>query len=1124
MSDTDSTGQGLSHSMESLNSPSADTPTGSLPRQDDLCESDTETETNCNNSTVEDGSGQVSTPGIRLLPRLDWPNGSMDDDEDNFFGSPARVNSPLKRTESFRIATLLNRVDSEKRPGRRATGKRTSEGAGHPRRLVISESCAEMDNRCRVPQNIPRRVSDGDFSLHQNASRSLLQKEGLKAKKATAVVSNTVAGNGNAPVHHINASTQNQNKQVPLAEGEDSDSTELPQHQSHSSLVHNDTNNNHGMQGSPVIGSPRARSSEHLDNRKAVDQGCRHIENVLSNGPKLGANKNCGRPASAGGSRRFIQKLSPHSCNQPDRSPIATSLLKRQQGVARSNSLNASDRSSGVCVKDSCVQDATGLYDNVHYKAVVKPDTDPRHKHMESYKRSLSSSALLHSAAFVQSYLNSNISTGASCDNDPRVPAQDPWILRSDSPVQRNLDHPHNPRGLWRSSSFSSLSESREDILERRRKGHKRLPSDTLIFTNRTAYLTSESPCMIRHDVATERIIARLATPPRELGPEDLILQVKESQERGRVVTRYATPPRSFSELPTDSTVILNSCSSGPESTAASDLTDDQGSRPSSPSSSMNARSHSTLPADMRHPEDSPFWCDFEEYIQKSPNPSPPLPKFPLMGSGASEGGHISPPDGFRGSTCSGAASPTSTLQSPTLSSPSSMMSTDSLVESLRQAVCSITSKLTKRNSRSIESSPSRTPRTRSISALEELRVDHLTEQEKNSDKRKEKRSKFVYQLARAYSDRIKKRTRSVSVERKPLYCQREKESVAFTKQIAALLRDSKQGSSVIGERMAATNPIVLGTYTLPRHRPARPKQELSEDKSKTTNTNELNVDQTSNESCEASQVELVVHLRNQEQLCDTDSTRTAHDSGCLDIGVKDLNIDEGEESGLPCDSMVQNGLTNLQATSPGSQHTSLGVSGSDDDDSSIYYYERRFVEDLESNFGDDIFRDSAVYSDDGNGAEIEPPGPKVSIKQAVKLIELRTKSKPLLRTEVRRKEKAQSIKEILRSLEGSSATDIVQSANKTESEIAAAAAAAAAASEKLLLKSIRDRTRELVECATLTRIRQTACQISDEGHRVPLGGAEGAEGGAAAAGESSPPLRRGWVKEVVDKLQHEQE
>ena len=46
-----------------------------------------------------------------------------------------------------------------------------------------------------------------------------------------------------------------------------------------------------------------------------------------------------------------------------------------------------------------------------------------------------------------------------------------------------------------------------------------------------------------------------------------------------------------------------------------------------------------------------------------------------------------------------------------------------------------------------------------------------------------------------------------------------EKDTATLARQLAALLKENRQGGNVLGTRMASTKPVVLGTYTLQRHK-----------------------------------------------------------------------------------------------------------------------------------------------------------------------------------------------------------------------------------------------------------------------------------------------------------------
>ena len=273
---------------------------------------------------------------------------------------------------------------------------------------------------------------------------------------------------------------------------------------------------------------------------------------------------------------------------------------------------------------------------------------------------------------------------------------------------------------------------------------------------------------------------------------------------------------------------------------------------------------------------------------------------------------------------------------------------------------------------------------------------------------RKEKRNRFVYNLARQYSMRIKN-----SKPRKFCDKKTEKDTATIARQLATLLKENRQGGNVLGARMASTKPVVLGTYTLQRHK----------NRCQPTDRDQINDDSDNEELCsinaedndyrgEGNSKDQPFKLRN------TDIKVQNHDSGCPDIKTSQS------------DHIVPRSMTIEGATAGTSDHSPTpspipsdapDTIDSSDENSSLYFYERRFLDDLESNFGeeDDVFRDSAVYSDDGAfGADAETLGLKLSIRDTVRLIEQRYKAKPVPKIEVKRKEKAHAIKEIMKCLE----------------------------------------------------------------------------------------------------------
>ena len=985
----------------------------------------------CGEWGPDDECGSVDSTPTKSPARLSWP------DDPDYSRSP----SPLKRRESFRIATMLHRVDSRKPPGGRRPAHRPPASAG-PKPVKESKVRSFLQSR--------RRVSEGD--LH-SMTRRLEVGGGDYRKVGPCPLATEEDGDDEAEDEPL-YSTVGDHLGVQLVQDQEGDYTELALHAR--PLQEGGDSNNNPSDGQLRGDRPRSRADSHP--RPVAQQA-----HLVSKGLR----------ASEGGAPRPNLNKQGLQVRIP-RLERSVSPCSRPAGAQRQT---PTPQTASPCVKSHPLSaDQTGLYDNLHSQwasgDVLGQDNQQQNNLSLSPQPSECNTALL------QSYLNSNLRPKdlGLADNQSdqkstgRSSKANPWVPRAGSPTSDI-----GPRPRLRSNSLTLLTES-SDVMDNRRKSHhRRLPSDTLVFVNRSAFVCSGSAGTVHKDVDTERAIARLATPPRDLGPMEAIQQVRDCQQRGRVLSRYATPPRSLTSsgsLGSDSTNVTHSHS-----------------EPTEGSLGGQSRISTTMPADMKYTGPT-FWTDLEEFMAQSPssNPSPPLPRFPPADSGYYRQSSLNETS----STYLASPSRPDSLQSPT--SPSSVTSSDSIVESLKQAVFSFTSRIASHlPPRSTESSPRRAPRCRSISALEELRVENLQDLQKPCARKKDRRGKFVAQLAKVYSEHVRKRGRSASIDRKSPF--KEKDPTKLTKQLTNLLKEGKPGSSIIGERMAACKPVVLGTYTLPRHRPPRPK------KGATGGAAPQEEADGGGEGCEESP-DTVVRRRGQKEEGDSGHS-SAYDSGCLDVGVKDLSLDGGgEQRGAegPASPSLQATLQAFNAVYASGMDTS-------DDDSSIYYYERKFVEDLESNFGDDVFRDSAVYSDEGCGPSVDPEAASrnISIRETMKLIEQRSRTRSVPRTtEVRQEEKAKGIKDILRTLEQAGRLEplLDPRASTTDSETA----------DKAMLKSIRDRTRELVECATLTRIRQTALQVGeDSGDEAPP---------EAAGGEASPPLRRGWVKQVVTLLQ----
>ena len=623
---------------------------------------------------------------------------------------------------------------------------------------------------------------------------------------------------------------------------------------------------------------------------------------------------------------------------------------------------------------------------------------------------------------------------------------------------------------VFRSNSFSSIDDL-DQCGKKEVKGHQRRRSDLLVFSNRSAFLASRDERTVKLDPAITRAVARYATPPREMGPEDVIRDVEESKRRGKVVARYATPPRTLMDpaklsVLTDGAVIENaySCEFGTEIKGAYKKLSEM----NSPSTKDGERpatiayDGSTIEGDL--------WSDIEDYLQHTHGDSNAI-------SPKKSQHDMQRPGSYHGiihhSTSSpGPTSDSSKPQSP-LSSPSSVMSNDSIVGSLKNVVMNITNRITGRsNSRgppsSGEGSPVRTARASSIGAIDDTKLDSSSKGQKSSksrDKRKEKRHRFVYQLARAYSDRVKQRAKTIKKRGKSL-----EDSEMFstsTKELNNLLQENKQGGNTIGARMA-DEPCtsVIGTYTLCRHRYTKKKDSCTPDSAQVC----LGAGEA--ESGNNGQDSGYMPNFHDKPLCNPQSNVPSEVYTTLDI---------------PCDSL---------------DHSCDGSDSNEPDTISMdYYYEKKFMDDLEASLTDDMFQDYGMcYEDDCTKGELnnESHSIKLSIKEAVQLIEKKSQPKPVQKTEVKRGEKAQGIQDILKSLEKANGEENKSKIGDEDDETSPG-------------KSVRDRTRELVECARLTRIRQDSYTVVDESnHTLACSDSSG----------TSTPTRRGYVKSMVEQLQ----
>lgn len=663
---------------------------------------------------------------------------------------------------------------------------------------------------------------------------------------------------------------------------------------------------------------------------------------------------------------------------------------------------------------------------------------------------------------------NSSMANRPSSSHMENDHGDDPWVLREDVRTSRS----HNCTNIKRSNSCSSIHESTESLAkEQTIKGHRKQPSDTLIFINRNAFRSS--PTAISRDRELDRLVARYCTPPRDMGPEDLVQEITECQDRGKVVLRYATPPRSSStsvdEESTDATVIVNSCvdASAVSNKLATCMTSSNSS-PSSMCHSVNTNNKSTsetVPSHMKS-------CVTDTMLNSQDS------------SSFHSDGQLS--------------SPGSSTKSPSaLSSPSSIVSNESIVDSLRNAVFSITSKF--RSSRSVESSPSRSPL---VTSPDDTDVEKSPSKGKKSKKTKERKPRKILEpFTRSYSDRIRNRTKIYDKGMIGHESDKNKGST-MVKQLATLLKHTEPE---IGARIAATKPIVLGTYTLPRHRPARPKKNTKPaTTSAVSDTSSLSVPSTESSSRETTPETFPVPSCSARLKIVEDQNRDSHDSGCMmaskEASITDLMDGQSRLSSLGRDATPSSSL-GRDATPP--IYVDLPLSGADmvfnsesdvnddNDTGSDSYYERRLFEDLELNIDEDVFRDSAVYSDDGGVNECSSPND--IIQDTVKLLQHKYhQTKDIPRIEVKKTEKAHGMRNIMKNLEATF--------TNTQPE--------GGADDPSSLKTIRDRKRELAECAAMARIRQNSLTV-DDSYRSP----------PSDSGDSlgvSPTTKTGWVKQVV--------
>ncbi|XP_074657929.1 uncharacterized protein LOC141910927 isoform X2 [Tubulanus polymorphus] len=201
----------------------------------------------------------------------------------------------------------------------------------------------------------------------------------------------------------------------------------------------------------------------------------------------------------------------------------------------------------------------------------------------------------------------------------------------------------------------------------------------------------------------------------------------------------------------------------------------------------------------------SELWNDLEEYIANTPDTPPLLPKFPV---------DIQPGESDCVTTSSAVSTPSSDV-----SSPSHLPSTENLMGTLKHAVTNIKTKISRKSSNPPSQFHKRSDN-KSTEELDKVNSDSLTSAEEpnvagisdctdtdgpivepNEEETSEQQRKFVFQLARSYSSRIKK--------------DKVLPKDALTKHINSMMnKDSKK-----------SKPIELGSTSLTRQRPPRPQR-----------------------------------------------------------------------------------------------------------------------------------------------------------------------------------------------------------------------------------------------------------------------------------------------------------
>ena len=299
------------------------------------------------------------------------------------------------------------------------------------------------------------------------------------------------------------------------------------------------------------------------------------------------------------------------------------------------------------------------------------------------------------------------------------------------------------------------------------------------------------------------------------------------------------------------------------------------------------------------------------------------------------------------------------TAISPTLSSPSSTTSTDSLIDSLRNTVGNIRSRLTRRHA---SGNSNRMQRSRSASALDRIVPPSSPSREvPTKEKGRRRQNIFVQHLKRTYSEREHKGNRFGGSAVISPGGDRKRDDAS--NELMDLLKDKKQGSPAIGARYATPRPCSSNSYTLPNGKRPSSKSETDD-----TLVNTDNDAETPPPTQPTSQLNPnVVTTRAMTET--RDDRRLAYDSGCVDTDILSASQSDISRGGadVTTENVSDEMLKQLEIGSRNTLDSAETISNAPSVDS---YYERRLAEELGMDAAcddeDAVFRDSAIYSDDG--------------------------------------------------------------------------------------------------------------------------------------------------------------